>query len=221
VAKADLQPFLDLPLFRFTDPNNIQADSLVRGVVEGQETMVMHLRSALVYPTLIGLRSYRGPVQTLAFFPDVEAMPDFHLAAQEHPWNAIAPDWPEELHLGPVVRVFNGYSLNPILIRGQDAQEVARLFPPDCERELGDLTGWTIECQSGNLLIYRSGEKMSMEDLPYFVNRTLELVSVLTRRDWLAQARAPGANVHVQTSLPRRGKDGYFRQQPPSRAADR
>jgi hypothetical protein len=216
VEESELEPFLDLPLFRFTDPDNNQADSLVAGVVEGHAATVMQMRYAFLQPTLTGRRSVRGKVQTIALFPNVGPLPDFHLADQDNDWDSMTPGWPRELRLGPVVRVVNEYSRNPTVIRGNEEEGVARLFTEARVRQLGKLSGWTVECQDGNLIVYRHAERMGLDRLPYFVDRVLDIVSVLTRLDESSEAPR-GLEERIRLELPRRGKDGFFRVEPRDR----
>jgi hypothetical protein len=193
VRAADLDGFRALPLFRFGDPTKECACCLASGVLDARAVTVLQYRYAAWIPAA---EPHCGHAQTVAVFPDVE-LPDFHLAAEENIWNAILHDWPPRLGLGRVVRVINGYSADPIHIRSEDEQGVARLFTSERIERLGELEGWVLECKGGCLAVYRHKKVMDEEMLPAFVHRAVDLVAVLTAKEEPAPAGDP-VSEHVR-----------------------
>jgi thiol peroxidase len=179
VAKADVDALRDLPLFRFGEPWAEKGCCLASGVLEGRSVSVLHYHHAASYPSRQGALAFCCTALTVAFFPDVD-LPDFHLTTHPCTWDSLRPGWPRLLGVGRVIRVVNGYSAEPILIRGEDEAAVAGLFSQERIAQLGELAGWTIECRAGRLLVYRHKEVMDAEALPAFVHRALDLVAVLT-----------------------------------------
>jgi hypothetical protein len=183
VTTRDVAPNRKLPLFSIGDPRRQRADFMARGVVEGQEIVVMNYRYADWFRTPKGQRFLRGAIQTIALFPHLEDLPDFHLAPAENDWNSLAPHWAEELNVGRVVRMVDGCDDDPLLIRTWDELVVMRLFDDERLERLGNLTGWNVESRDARVVIYRHGEVMSTDELPYFVQRALDIVGVLTDFD--------------------------------------
>jgi hypothetical protein len=203
VASSDVTPNRRLPLFSFGDPARQRADFLARGVVEGREIVVMNYRFADWFRTPKGQRLLRGDVQTIALFPHAQGLPVFHLAPAENDWNTLAPHWVEELNVGRVVRVVD-HCDDPALIRTEDELDVLRLFTNERLEQLGNLTGWTVESRDGRLLIYRQGEVMDTDELPYFVQRALDIALVLTDHEQTGAGPTAGRDERVLSEPPRK-----------------
>jgi hypothetical protein len=217
VGRADLDPFLGLPLFRFGDAPHDCARAIAIGTVEGVPLCVVEYSYGGWYSSRDGKTYFGGGTQTLALFRDC-ALPDFHLAPEENDWNVMRPGWDQALELGPAIRAVNPFSFNPFSfnrswLRGHDADALDRLFGPERVRNLGDLTGWTIECREGRAAVYRHGEVITVDDLAAFVLRAVDFLAVLTAAQEGGERRAGGER-HVQQGqrrgwmAPRRGGPG-------------
>jgi hypothetical protein len=204
VTTRDIKPYLDLPLFCFGDPGRQRADFLARGCVEGRDVVVMNYRYGGQFLTPKRRRILRAGIQTVALFPDVEGLPNFHLTPQEIEWNILAPDWVEEFEVGRVIRVADGYPDDPILIRSDDDLAAPLLFSPERLKRLGKLGGWTVECRDGQVAVYRHGEEMDTDELPYFVQRALDIVAVLTDREEAGARPSAGRDERVFAEPPRK-----------------
>jgi hypothetical protein len=204
VTTKDLAPFLDLPLFCIGDPKRQRADFLARGSIEGREVVVLNYRYADWFLTPKRRKFLRGGIQTVALFPHVEELPDFHLSPQENDWNLLAPHWVEDLRVGRVVCVTDSGDDDPALIRTEDELAVMRLFPAERLERLGNLSGWTIESYEGRLAIYRHGEVMDADEIPYFIQRALDVVAVMTDLDKASEPRDSSGDERVLPGPPRK-----------------
>jgi hypothetical protein len=207
VTTGDITPNRRLPLFSFGDPARQRADFLARGVVERREIVVMNYRYADWFRTPNGPRFLRSGIQTIALFPHVEDLPVFHLAPAENEWDTFAPHWVEELNVGRAVRFVDDCGDDPVLIRTEDELDVLRLFSKERIKRLGNLTGWTIESRDSRVVIYRHGEVMDTDELPYFVYRALDMVAVLTDFEETAARPTVGRDERVIPEAPRKWMD--------------
>jgi hypothetical protein len=196
VGQADLEPFLDLPLFRFGEQKHDRAGCLARGMVEGISLCVLTYRYAGWYRSRVGGKVFSGGTQTLALFQNCP-LPDFHLSPVGNDWDVMESGWDRALGLGPVVQQVNPFSLDRSLLRGPDETALRRLFSPERVRQLGELTGWTIECQGGRVVVYRHREVMTVDELAPFVHRAVDFIAILTAPQ---EPQRPGAasEKHVQ-----------------------
>jgi hypothetical protein len=144
----------------------------------------------------------RSQTQTVALIPGV-ALPSFHLGAQESAWSAILPDWPPRLGLGRVVRVVNGYSAEPLLVRAADDEQVTGLFTAERIARLGELEDWVIESKGSCVAVYRHKKVMDAAALPAFVHRAIDLVAVLTAQE--EATPAPSADERISPGQGRTG----------------
>jgi hypothetical protein len=204
VTTTDIEPFLNLPLFCFGESKLQRADFLARGSVEGREVVVMNYLYCGWFRTPRRRRIFRGGRQTIALFPHVEELPDFHLSPSDNEWNILAPDWVQLLRVGRVVCVANGYDDDPVLIRTEDDLAVVRLFSAERLQRLGNLTGWTVETWDGRMAIYRHWETMDSDEIPYFVQRALDIVAVLTDADGIGEVPAAGRDERILSGPPPR-----------------
>jgi hypothetical protein len=179
VTWTTLEPFLDLPLFRFGMRPLSRADSLAAGVFEGREVVLLHFAYQGQFLTWNGKTNYRRFIQTIALFSGLDELPDFHLTPEETEWDVLWPGWARALDVGRVVKVV-GECDHPFFIRSTDERATARLFTAERLHNLGNLGGWTIESDGGNVAIYRHDEKMNADELPHFLHRALDIVRVLS-----------------------------------------
>ena len=139
VAEDEIEPFLGLPLFRFTENGSYSAAYQMRGRFDGRQVRVMDLGYLSTFPKRVDVKvSYRG-LQTVAFLSAGPNLPEFHLAPEVNDWDDLDPLWPRALRLGSPVVEWNRSRRDPTVIYGRDEEAVRRLFTPARLEQLGNL----------------------------------------------------------------------------------
>ena len=179
VSVDDLEPMKRFLLFRLTSRYWKKAGLMLRGRFPDRQLVVLE------FGYQGGQRRDRGKKvsivgkQTIAFLPEGDGLPDFHLAPGKSDWNRLVPHW--RGMAGPAeIIVFDEDRGDEVVIRGPDDQALLRLFTPERLGRLSPLAGWTIECQEGRLLVYRHREVVDLSSLPHFLNHVVHIARVLT-----------------------------------------
>jgi hypothetical protein len=177
--------------------------------------MVMDYWAAGWYRTLFSARR-----QTVVLFPCVGGLPDFYLVPEEEDLESMNLGCPKSAGLGKIVEVVNPKSDNPTLIRGKDERAVRELFSSKRVEQLGNLSGWTIECRAGQLLVYRRWQTMAADELPHLLRRASDFVSTLTVAD-LTLARERRSEAIQSAPAPQAKSDSLENDQSIRSANDR
>jgi len=133
-----------------------------------------------VWVFVLGYR-YRAhaAVQTVVYLPGAGALPSFRLGPVESAWEEAMPGWPVALDVGVRIMTLDEWR-QPARIDGGDGKAVSRLFSPARRAEMGDLSGWVVESQDGDLLLYLPGEVVMGDELPAFLGRAIVIAELLT-----------------------------------------
>lgn len=180
VTEADIEPFLDSPLFRFGDANRDNAYSHTWGTIDGRPFSVLNYRYGGRFFNTEGKKTIRFFEQTVFLFPDA-GLPEFHLSPEDNDWNRLGRYWPSDLEVGKLVRIVNPLAEYPAALLAHDIDTVRRLFTRRRIRRLGTLSGWTIESLHGHLVIYYHADRREYADLPDFIKKAARFVEALCR----------------------------------------
>jgi hypothetical protein len=190
VTPNDVARFLDLPFFRLTAECRYDASFFLWGEVDGIKLRLLELAYSGNFPRAIRRECSFNAQQLLALLPAVAALPDFHLSGQDNDWDTLLPDWPHQLDLGPVAMTLREED-EVLVVHAPDPRPVRRLFRRARRSGLPPLSGWTVECHGGDLLIYRHACRIPESDLLPFLLKALDITRVL------AESLDP-AEEHVQ-----------------------
>jgi hypothetical protein len=180
IGYDEIEHFLDLPLFSFAwSCNSLRGGFSLRGQIDNQEVWLFDLAYAGVFHSRdIRDWSHRAR-QTVVLLPATVPLPDFVVAPLLGDWSRLLPHWPVLLEAGEPILDVDGQGGAPARLYGKDREEVQRLFSPDRLAELGNLGGWQIECRSGDLLVYRPGERVPASAVQALLKYALDVKKTL------------------------------------------
>jgi hypothetical protein len=182
VGRTELEPFRGFILLRFGTECYYAAGCSLKGQVNGVAVWLFVLDYKSVFPDRNGRYLGHRAIQTVVILPGRGPLPSFRLGPAKSGWEEVMPAWPVLLDVGELVLTL-GEEGQSSQIYGKDREAIRRLFSPRRLALLGDLSGSVVECQDGNLLLYRPGEVIVPDRVPAFLYRAVEIARVLTRSD--------------------------------------
>ncbi len=114
--------------------------------------------------------------QTVALFRGVSRMPDLQMAPENFFFDKLNKVLGhQDIDFDSSPEFSSRYTL-----RGPDETAIRTAFTADALSYFAAHKGWTIEAQSGNVAIYRAGERVKPEELPVFLEQARTMVGALT-----------------------------------------
>jgi hypothetical protein len=203
VPGRELRRYADLPLFRLTAGlAKGYADNRMEGTFEGRAVVVLEYYFEGDFVRRAGRRDrfrHKGR-QPLVLIPGV-ALPDFVLYPRTCLWHETDPLWYQKLVLPWPTGAGDEHFRRRYELRGPDPEAVWRLFTDARTDYFLASPGWSVECSSGRLLIYREEETLSAQRLPALLYKALDVLAVLTEGPQ-REAAPPVRSEQVQGEAP-------------------